>query len=128
MFLGKEFTLQELENLTEKEIDKYYTLYESTYSRLISDNLIKTSINCFSKLSSYIIPIDNEKQLSEDIQNNFLVSSELKKLTGSLAYNFGPILAVMSSAVDVASHIQLKKKPVGDEKKGDSEGRFPDTT
>ena len=89
-FLGKTFTLHDINNMSETDINKYYKLYESTYSTLVSDNLVGGFLNTSSKLFSFILPIDSADKLSDDLKKKILVTTELKKLTGSLAYSFGP--------------------------------------
>ena len=108
-FLGKTFTLHDINNMSESDINKYYKLYESTYSTLVSDNIVDGFLNSSSKLASFVLPIDDANKLSDDLKSNFLLTSELKKLTGNLAYSFGPYLALMSGGLTVAKHIDLKK-------------------
>ena len=109
-FLGKTFTLHDINNMSETDINKYYKLYESTYSTLVSDNIVDGFLNGSSKLFSFVLPIDDADRLSDDLKANFLVTTELKKLTGSLAYSFGPALALLSGGLTISKHIDLKHK------------------
>ena len=111
-FIGKSFTIAEINNMSENDINKYYRLYESTYSTLVSDNIVNGFLDGSSKLFSYILPIDDASKLSTDLKSNFLVTSELRKLTGRLSFCFGPALALISGSFVISKHIELKAKPI----------------
>ena len=112
-FLGKTFTLHDINNMSESDINKHYKLYESTYSTLVSANIVDGFLNSSSKLASFVIPIDDANKLSDDLRSNFLVTTELKKIIGNLAYNFGPYLALMSGGLTVAKHIEISTPQKG---------------
>ena len=47
--------------------------------------------------------------MSDDYKADFVITNELKKVIGQLAYMFGPVLALVSGGLITAKHIQLDK-------------------
>ena len=106
-FLGKKFTLEYIEKSTDKKIEKYYKIYESTYSSLVSDNIVNGVLFGISKIVGLVLPVHNVNKLSDDLKNNFLVTNQFKQLTGKLAYNYGPLLALTSGGVTILNSINF---------------------
>ena len=127
-FLGKTFTLHDINNMSELDINKYYKLYESTYSTLVSDNIVDGFLNSSSKICSWVLPVDDANKLASDLRDNFLVTTELKKLTGNLAYSFGPFLALMSGGLTIAKHIEIAKHKCPSKKKESLDSKTDDET
>ena len=109
VFLGRNFTLDYIEKASDKEIEKYYKIYESTYSSLVSDNIVNGILIGFSKLVSLVLPVHDVNKLSDDLNNNFLVTSQFKQFTGKLAYSYGPILALTSGSFTILNNINFAK-------------------
>ena len=111
MFLGKAFTIQEIEAMSHSDITKYCKYYESTYSKLISDEIVTKIIDVSSKIFSIFLPIDDCVKLSQDFKNDFLLTNAMRNLTGQIAYNYGPILALTSGSLTLGKHIKIKPTP-----------------
>ena len=106
-FLGKHFTLEYIERASDKEIEKYYKIYESTYSSLVSDNIVNGVLTGFSKLLGLVLPVNDVDKLSEDLKNNFLVTNQFRHFTGKLAYSYGPLLALTSGGFTILNNINF---------------------
>ena len=106
LFFGKEYTLVSIDKASEKQINELFEVYESKYSTLVSDSLLEKFLDLTGKGISYVAPIDDSQELSNDYKTDFVLTNELKKVTGQLAYTFGPALALMSVGLITAKHIK----------------------
>ena len=106
-FLGRNFTIDQIEKLSDKDIEKYYKIYDSTYSSLVSNNIVNGVLSGFSKLVGLIFPVHDADKLSNDLQNNFLVTSQFRNFTGKLAYHYGPLLALTASSIIILNNINF---------------------
>jgi hypothetical protein len=62
-----------------------------------------------SKLLGYALPIDNIDDLQRDLQNDYLISQELRITCGWLSLKCGKLMALASGALHVVKHIDLEK-------------------
>ena len=106
LFFGREHTLAAIDKAPEKQINLMFEVYESKYSSLVSDSLLEKFLDLTGKGVSYVAPIDDSRELSNDYKTDFVLTNELKKVTGQLAYTFGPVLALMSVGLTTAKHIK----------------------
>ena len=106
LFFGKDNTLDMVDKATEAQINKYFEVYESKYSSLVSDSLLEKILDLTGKGVSYVAPIDDSQELSNDYKSDFVLTNELKKVTGQLAYTFGPVLAAISASLITAKHVK----------------------
>lgn len=111
LFFGKELLIKDVNEMSEKDVKKNYRMYESVYSSMISDNLVNSCIKLFGKAVQFVLPIDDKDQMEDDLKENFLLCNEIRNYTGKIAYSYGPLAALSSTAFTVASHIDLKSKP-----------------
>ena len=109
LFFGKEHTLASIEKATEVQINKLFEIYESKYSALVSSNILDRFLELMGRGIGRVAPIDNSQDLSEDYKSDFIIKSELQKVTGRIAYMWGPLLATFSAGLITAKHIDWKE-------------------
>ena len=109
-FLGKSYSLKDIDDMTDTEVERQFMIYQAAYCGRISDNLIETFLSCVSKAASYLIPIDNSKQLNTDLHSDYIITSELKNITGMIAYTLGPYLALVNTGLIIGQHVEINKK------------------
>ena len=105
-FFGKKHTLAFVDKADEAVINKMFEIYESKYSSLVSDSILERFLDLTGKGVSYVAPIDDSRELSDDYKADFVITNELKRVTGQLAYMFGPVLALVSGGLITAKHIK----------------------
>ena len=106
-FLGKQLTFNELDNLSEKDLLKFHRLYQSTLASTINDVFSKNAIKIYSKLVSWMLPIDDEEKLYEELRNDYILMTELDRWTGWLALKMGGLAAVVTTSMLTVSHIDF---------------------
>ncbi|WP_375674113.1 hypothetical protein, partial [Bartonella sp. CL32QHWL-2] len=103
-FLNKQITFNDLDNMTEKEILKHHRMYETKMAARLNDSLGKTVLKTYTKLSKWLLPIDDEDDLYHDLRNDYLITNELDKWLGWFSIKMGPLTALASSTLITFSH------------------------
>ena len=109
-FLGKNVTVKELESMTREQIDAYYKIYELSYADKINDNIISGIIALYSRAVNKLLPIDDVEKLSEDLNNDYILTSELKNITVGVAAVCGKLLSVFSLGIITFKHVKVLRK------------------
>ena len=109
--IGKQLTFNELDNLSEKDLLKYHRIYQSTLASTINDVFSKNAIKLYSKFASWMIPIDNEEKLYEDLRNDYILTTQLDRWPGWFALKMGGLAAVVTTSMLTVSHVDFGAKP-----------------
>ncbi len=106
-FTGKTLTFQELDNMKPDQIIKNFKIYEAARTARINDAISETVVKGYSKLCNYIIPIENENKLYNDLTNDYLVMTELNKWVGYLSFQLGGIMTLLSTGIITFSNTKI---------------------
>ena len=109
VFLGADYPIATVEKWSDKQVNYAFQKYESRLSSLISENIMNSFLDLMSKGLGYVVPLDSHQQLSDDFKGDFILNTELRKVTGRAAYTFGPALALLSVGLITAKHVDWKK-------------------
>ena len=80
----------------------------------VTGDLTDTVIEVGSKATSYILPIDDVDDLSNELKNNDVVTRNLSTFAGYLALNGGRFVALATALFIIAKHVKFgdsRKKP-----------------
>ena len=105
----KDKTLGDIKKLKRADVLKYHNRYQISMGKQVTDGLITTALETCSEMLSYVIPIDNTKELSTDLKNNELVKRELSNVAGWAVLKGGQFVALGSALIQIIKHIQFKK-------------------
>jgi len=114
-FWGKNITIKELESMTQDQIDAYYKIYELNYADKINNNIIGGMIELYSRTVNRVLPIDDVAKLSEDLNKDYVLTSELKAITAGLASVCGKLMSVFSLGIITFKHIKVQVKELCNE-------------
>ena len=98
-FTGKQLTFQDLDYMSEKDLLKYYKIYQSTLSVRVNDTFSKYAVKTYCTLANWVLPIENKDKLYEDLRNDYILQNELDKWTGWLSLKMGGLMAVASTTL-----------------------------
>ena len=70
--------------------------YESVLSAQMTKSLGKSVINPYSNLACSVLGIDNQQDLSTDLENDPFLNTAMQRFTSDLYYRFGALLAPVS--------------------------------
>lgn len=106
-FLGKEFSCEQIQNLSPEDINRYYSRYEAQLGSKMIKSLGQTLINLYAKAVSKLVSIDSEQDLKYDLSQDPLLSKGLESVGCDLYYRFGGLLAPLSMGLITFNHIDL---------------------
>ena len=109
-FLGRNVSLKDLDSMDEDQIEAYYKIYELNYANKIGESIITSIIAAYSKVVNKVLPIDSVENLEEDLCNDYILTSELKNITGSVAATCGKLMSLFSLSFNTLKHIKLRGK------------------
>ena len=93
LYLGKVYTEEQINKLSNVEVDKLFSNYEAKLSDQMVKSLRKSIINMYSMIACAALGISNQDELSEDLENDPFLNSALQRFTCELYYRFGSFLA-----------------------------------
>ena len=126
LYLGKVYTEDQLPKLSEEEVEKLFNNYEAKLSGQMVKSLGKSIINMYSMGACSVLGITNLDALSENLENDLFLNSDLQRFTCELYYRFGSFLAPLSVGIITSRHYLSEcnkngEHGTGDNKKGGEE-------
>ncbi|KAK3754567.1 hypothetical protein QZH41_005794 [Actinostola sp. cb2023] len=106
-YTGIKMSLGDVKKLPTKEVDKYFNRYQTVLGNKITQGLVSSALELAVGLASYAIPIDNTKELCEDLKANEVLTQELNNIAGYLLLKGGRMVALSSCLVQVAKHVNF---------------------
>lgn len=112
-YFGKPYTVQEIENLEEKERKKLYARYEAKLGhemiKSLGSSVVSILIRAFDYgLNELNCEIDDESELQNDLEQDPFLSTALSSLLCEIYYKYGNYLAPVSAALIAVKHIKGK--------------------
>ena len=94
--LGKVYTKEQINKLSDEGVDKLFSNYEAKLSGQMVKSLKKSIINMYSMGACAALGISDQDALSEDLENDPFLNSSLQRFTCKLYYRFGSFSAPLS--------------------------------
>ena len=104
MYLGKEYTEEQINNMDCNDVNTLLNRYESVLSAQMTKSLGKSVINLYSNLACSVLGVGNQQELSTDLECDPFLNTALQRLTCDLYYRFGALLAPASIAIITGKH------------------------
>ena len=121
LYIGKVYTEEQLAKLNEKEVEKLFNNYEAKLSGQMVKSLGKSIINMYSMGACAALGITSQEALSEDLENDLFLNSDLQRFTCKLYYRFGSFLAPLSIGIITSRHYLSEHNKNGERMSGTSE-------
>lgn len=96
--------------MEEERLDAYYKIYELNYGNKIGENMNKSIFWLYAKVVNKVLPIDNLETLQDDLNNDYILTSELTNFTGTIAATWGKFMSLMSLSFITLKHIKVQGK------------------
>ena len=113
LYLGKVYTEEQINKLSEEEVDRLFNDYEANLSGQMAKSLGKSIINMYSMGACAALGISNQDALSEEIETDPFLNSALQRFTCELYYRFGSFLAPLSAGLITSRHYLYEKNKNG---------------
>ena len=104
MYLGKEYTEEQINKMDCNDVNTLLNRYESVLSAQMTKSLGKSVINLYSNIACSVLGVDNQQELSTDLECDPFLNTALQRLTCDLYYRFGALLAPASIAIITGKH------------------------
>ena len=104
LYLSKVYTEEQINKLSDEEVDKLFNNYEAKLSGQMVKSLGKSIINMYSMGACAALGISNQDALSEDLKNDPFLNSALQRFSCELYYRFGSFLAPSSVGLITSRH------------------------
>ena len=99
MYLGKEYTEQQINQMDYNSINTLSNRYESILSSQMTKSLGKSIINLYSNLACSVLGVGNQQDLSTDLECDPFFNTAMQRFTCDLYYRFGTLLAPVSVGI-----------------------------
>ena len=104
MYLGKEYTKQQINEIDYNSINTLLNRYESVLSSQMTKSFGKSIINLYSNLAWSLLGVGNQQQLSTDLECDPFLNTAMQRFTCDLYYRFGTLLALVSVGIITGEH------------------------
>ena len=104
MYLGKEYTEAQINEIDCTNVNTLLNRYESVLSAQMTKSLGKSVINLYSNIACSVLGIDNQQELSTDLECDPFLNTAMQRFTCDLYYRFGALLAPVSVGIITGKH------------------------
>ena len=104
MYLGKEYTEQQINEMDCNTINTLLNRYESVLSAQMTKSLGKSVINLYSNVACSVLGVGNQQELSTDSESDPFLNTALQRFTCDLYYRFDALLAPVSVGIITGKH------------------------
>ena len=104
MYLGKEYTEQQINEMDCANVNTLSNRYESVLSAQMTKSLGKSIINLCSNLACSVLGVGNQKEPSTNLECDPFLNTAMQRFTCDLYYRFGALLAPVSVGIITGKH------------------------
>ena len=104
MYLGKEYTEQQINQMDCTNVNTLLNRYKSVLSAQMTKSLGKSIINLYSNLACSVLGVGNQQELSTDLECDPFLNTAMQRFTCDLYYWFGALLAPVSVGIITGKH------------------------
>ena len=108
LYLGKEYTEQQINEMDCNSVNTLLNRYESVLSAQMTKSLGKSVINLYSNVACSVLGVGNQQELSTDLESDPFLNTALQRFTCDLYYRFGALLAPVSVGIITGKHYAKK--------------------
>ena len=100
-YLGKNFSLSELDKMSPKELEKYYKLYEAKQFAKISESVRNWVIDGYTHLCGFLIKPEQKQldKMNKELKNDYLVTNQLEQWTSYFSFKLGGLMPLISASM-----------------------------
>ena len=104
MYLGKEYTEQQINEMDCTNVNTLLNRYESVLSSQMTKSLGKSIINLYLNIACSVLGVGNQQELSTDLECDLFLHTAMQRFTCNLYYRFGTLLAPVSVGIISGKH------------------------
>ena len=104
MYLGKEYTEEQINKTDCNNVNTLLNRYKSILSAQMTKSLGKSIINLCSNIACSVLGVDNQQELSTDLECDPFLNTAMQRFTCDLHNCFGALLAPVSVGIITGKH------------------------
>ena len=104
MYLGKEYTEEQINKMDCNDVNTLSNRYESVLSSQMTKSLGKSIINLYSNIACSVLGVGNQQELSTDLECDPFLNTAMQRFTCDWFYQFGTLLAPVSVGIITGKH------------------------
>ena len=104
MYLGKEYTEEQINKMDCNDVNTLLNRYESVLSAQMTKSLGKSVINLYSNLACSVLGVGNQQELSTNLECDPFLNTAMQRFKCDLYYWFGTLLALVSVGIITGKH------------------------
>ena len=104
MYLEKEYTEEQINEMDCNSINTLLNRYKSILSAQMTKSLGKSIINLYSNIACSVLGVGNQQELSTDLECDPFLNTAMQRFTCDLYYRFGALLAPVSVGIITGKH------------------------
>ena len=104
MYLGKEYTEEQINKMDCNDVNTLLNRYKSILSAQMTKSLGKSVINLYSNIACSVLGIGNQQELSTNLECDPFLNTAMQRFTCDLYYRFGALLAPISVGIITGKH------------------------
>ena len=104
MYLGKEYTEEQINKMDCNDVNTLLNRYESVLSAQMTKSLGKSVIKLYSNLACSVLGVGNQQELSTNLECGPVLNNAMQRFTCNLYYRFGALLAPVSVGIITGKH------------------------
>ena len=104
LYLGKVYTEEKINKLSDEEVDKHFSNYVAKLSGQMVMSLGKSVINMYLMRACEALGISNQGALRKDLENDPFLNSALQRFTCEFYHRFGSFLAPIKLGLITSRH------------------------
>ena len=108
-YLGKAWTVEEIDSLGEDEVAKLYARYEARLGAAMTKTLGRVALQLYTAAASIFLPItpENRQLLMADLESDPFVGHALNSTACELYYRYGKCLAPITAVLTTMKYCQF---------------------
>ena len=106
MYLGKEYTEEQINKMDCNDVNTLLNGYESLLSAQMTKYLGKSIINLYSNLACSVLGVGNQQELSTKLECDPFLNTAMQRFICDLYYLFGTLLAPVSVGIITGKHYE----------------------
>ena len=104
MYLGKEYTEEQINKMDCNDVNTLLNRYEFVLSAQMTKSLGESIINLYSNLACSVLGVGNQQELSTDLECDPFLNTAMQRFTSDLYYCFGALFAPVSVGIITGKH------------------------
>ena len=104
MYLGKEYTEEQINKMDCTNVNTLLNRYESVLSAQMTKSLGKSVINLYSNIACSVLGVGNQHELSTDSECDPFLNTAMQRFRCDLYYRFGALLGPVSVGIITGKH------------------------